>query len=88
MKDMKNKEDGFDDGDDSDGEMGPFYHRTDKEGPQLFNEEDDDDVGFVAGRLINDNNEREIDTYVVIEDELQGVHVPIILDEINKTNLI
>ena len=42
IKDMKNKEDGFDDGYDSDGEMGPFYIRTNKEGPQLFNEEDDD----------------------------------------------
>ena len=45
---MKNKEDGFDDGYDSDGEMGPFYSRTDREGPQLFNEDDDDDVGVVA----------------------------------------
>ena len=48
MKDMKNKEDGFDDGYDSDGEMGPFYNRTDREGPQQFNEDDDDDVGVVA----------------------------------------
>ena len=45
---MKNKEDGFDDGYDSDGEMGPFYNRSDREGPQLFNEDDDDDVGVVA----------------------------------------
>jgi hypothetical protein len=30
---MKNKEDAFEDGyNDSDGEMGPFYNRTDKEG--------------------------------------------------------
>jgi hypothetical protein len=29
---MKNKEDAFDDGYDSDGERGPFYNRTDKEG--------------------------------------------------------
>jgi hypothetical protein len=43
IKDMKNKEDAFDDGYDSDGEMGPFYNRTDKEGPQLFNEEEEDD---------------------------------------------
>ena len=70
---MKNKEDGFDDGYDSNGEMGPFYIRTNKEGPQLFNDDDNDDVGFVTIRLIDDENERDIDTDVVIEGELQGV---------------
>ena len=73
IKDMKNKEDGFDDGYDSNGEMGPFYIRTNKEGPQLFNDDDNDDVGFVTIRLIDDDNERDIDTDVVIEGELQGV---------------
>jgi hypothetical protein len=34
---MKNKEDAFEEGYDSDGEMGPFYNRTDKEGQQISN---------------------------------------------------
>jgi hypothetical protein len=51
IKDMVNKEDAFDKGYDSDGKMGPFNNRTDREGQQLFNEDDDDDgVGFVAER--------------------------------------
>jgi hypothetical protein len=32
ISDMKNKEDAFEEGYDSDGEMGPFLNRTDKEG--------------------------------------------------------
>jgi hypothetical protein len=85
IKDMKNKEQVFDEGYDSDGQMGPFYNRTDKEGPQLYNEDDDDGVGFVAERRID--NERDVDTDVAddIDDE---VHVPILLDEINKMNMI
>jgi hypothetical protein len=57
---MKNKEEAFNEGYDSDGEMGPFKNRIDKEGQQLFNEDDDDDVGFVAERGIDD--ERDVDT--------------------------
>jgi hypothetical protein len=37
IRDMKNKEDAFEEGYDSDGEMGQFYNRTDKEGQQIFN---------------------------------------------------
>jgi hypothetical protein len=84
IKDMKNKEDALDDGYDSDGGMGPFYNRTDKEGPQLFNEEDDNGVGFVAGRAIDDERGVGADMDAV-DDE---VYVPILLDEINKMNLI
>jgi hypothetical protein len=74
IKDIKNKEDAFDDGYDSDGERGPFYNKTDKEGPQLFNEEDDDDVGFVAERAIDDNvAEQSIDDTT---DDVDEVHVP------------
>jgi hypothetical protein len=50
IRDMVNKEDAFNDGYDSDGELGPFNNRIDKEGQQLFNEDDDDGVGFVAER--------------------------------------
>jgi hypothetical protein len=54
---------------DSDGELGPFYNRTDKEGQQLFNEDDGDGVGFVAERSIDD--EREVDTDTdAIDDEV------------------
>jgi hypothetical protein len=60
IRDMVNKEDAFDDGYDSDGEMGPFNNRIDKEGQQLSNEDDDDGVGFVAERAIDD--ERGVDT--------------------------
>jgi hypothetical protein len=85
IKDVKNKEEAFDEGYDSDGRMGPFHNRTDKEGPQLFNKDDDDGVGVVAERRIDD--ERDVDTDVAddIDDE---VHVPILLDEINKINMI
>jgi hypothetical protein len=86
IRDTKNKEDAFDEGYDSDGEMGPFYNRTDKEGPQLFNEDDDDGVGFVAERAIDDD-ERNVgvsaDTDVADE-----VHVPIDDDTINKMNMM
>jgi hypothetical protein len=82
IKDMKNKEDdSFDDGYDSDREMGPFNNRVDKEGQQLFNEDDDDGVGFVAERAIDD--ERDVDTNVTDE-----VHVQILLDEMHKMNLV
>jgi hypothetical protein len=60
IRDMKNKEEAFDEGYDSDGKMVPFNNRIDKEGQQLFNEDDDDDVGFVAERGIDD--ERDVDT--------------------------
>jgi hypothetical protein len=82
IKDMKNKEEALDEESDSDGEMGPFYNRTDKEGPQLFNEDDDDGVGFVAERAIDDDvAERSIDDTDAVDDE---VHVPIDDDTINK----
>jgi hypothetical protein len=86
---MVNKEDAFNDGYDSDGELGPFYNRTDKEGQQLFNEDDDDGVGFVAEKAIDD--ERDIDTDVgadtdSADDVLVPVHVPIDLDTLNKMN--
>jgi hypothetical protein len=74
IRDMKNKEDAFDDGYDSDVKRGPFYNRTDKEGPQLFNEDDDDGVGFVAERAIDDDvAERSIDDTT---DAVEEVHVP------------
>jgi hypothetical protein len=89
IKDMKNKEDGFDDGYDSDGEMGPFNNRTDKEGQQLFNEDDDDGVGFVDERLIDD--ERDGDMVVGDTDTdvaVQGVHVPIDCNTLNRMNVV
>jgi hypothetical protein len=93
IRDMVNKEDAFDEGYDSDGKMGPFYNRTDKEGQQLFNEDDDDGVGFVAERAIDD--ERETLAPPLIRTLLMTlmmrymyVHVPIIdLDTLNKMNL-
>jgi hypothetical protein len=78
---MKNKEDALDKGYDSDGEMGPFYNRTDKEGQQLFNEDDDDGVGFVAERAIGVGADTETDG----ADE---VHVPIHDDTLNKMSMI
>jgi hypothetical protein len=89
---MKNKEDAFDEGYDSDGKMGPFYNRTDKEGPQLFNEDDDDGVGFVAERAIGDDvveQSRSIDDTDAVDDEVHvQVHVPIDLNTLNKMNLV
>jgi hypothetical protein len=58
IKDMVNKEDGFDEGYDSDGKLGPFNNVTDKEGQQIFNKDDDDGVCFVAERSIE--NERDV----------------------------
>jgi hypothetical protein len=85
---MKNKEDTFDDWYDSDGEIDPFNNRTDKEGPQLFNEDDDDGVGFVAERLIGDE---EIDD-TAVDDTTDVVvipdHVPIDFDTMNKMNMV
>jgi hypothetical protein len=75
---MVNKEDAFDDGYDSDGEMGPFYNRIDKEGQQLFNEDDDNCVGFVTERAIDD--ERDVDTDAGNMDTAVDIvpdHVPI-----------
>jgi hypothetical protein len=90
---MKNKEDAFDDGYDSDGERGPFYNRTDKEGPQLFNEDDDDGVSFIAERAIDDDKRNVgsgadtdgADTDVAVADE---VHVPIDDDTTNKMKMM
>jgi hypothetical protein len=73
---MVNKEDAFDEGYDSDGKMGPFYNRTDKERPQLFNENDDDGVGFVVERGIDD--ERDVDSDTGAGD--MGVVVDIVPD--------
>jgi hypothetical protein len=82
IKDMKNKEDGFDEGYDSDGEMGPFNNVTDKEGQQLFNEDDDDDgVCFVAERAI-DGDERDVGADM--EVNIVPDHVPIDSDTLNQ----
>jgi hypothetical protein len=73
---MKNKEDAFDDGYDSDGEMGPFNNRIDKEGQQLFNEDDDDDgVVYVAERAIEDERGVGADTDGADTDGADEVHV-------------
>jgi hypothetical protein len=88
---MKNKQDKFNDGYDSDGELGPLYNRTDKEGPQLFNEDDDDGVGFVAEiRAIDDERGVGADTDGADTDTdgADEVHVPIDDDTINKMNMI
>jgi hypothetical protein len=85
IKDMKNTEDAFEEGYGSDGEMGPFYNRTDKEGQQIFNEDDDDGVGFVAERAIDD--ERVIADVVADVGE-EVYHVPIDSDTLNKMNLV
>jgi hypothetical protein len=82
IRDMVNKEDAFNEGYDSDGELGPFNNRIDKEGQQLFNEDDDDGVGFVAERGIDD--ERDVGTDTDVADD--EVHVPIDLDTLNKMN--
>jgi hypothetical protein len=92
IKDMKNKEDAFEQGYDSDGEMGPFYNRTDKEGQQIFNEDDDDGVGFVAERGIDDEGDVVADADADadaddIEEEVYH-HVPIDSDRLNKMNLV
>jgi hypothetical protein len=87
-----NKEDTFDEGYDSDGGMGPFNNRIDKEGQQLFNE-DDDGVGFVAEKGIDDERGVGVDTdagdmddmNVAVADE---VHVPIDSETLNKMNLV
>jgi hypothetical protein len=89
IKDMKNKEDEFDNGYDSDGEMGPFNNRIDKEGQQLFNEDDDDGVGFVAERAIDD--ERDVDTDVLDMDVAVVVipnHIPIDSDTLNQLTMV
>jgi hypothetical protein len=82
IKDMVNKEDAFDEGYTNDGEMGPFYSRTDEEGHQLFDEDDDDGVGFVAERSIDDERDvgtGDMDVTDDIEDELYHyVHVQIL----------
>jgi hypothetical protein len=87
---MKNKEDTFNDGYDSDRELGPFYNRTDKEGLQLFNEDDDDGVGFVAEKAIDDERGVDTDTGVGADTNVgpDEIHVPILLDEINKMNMV
>jgi hypothetical protein len=86
IKDMKNKEDTFDEGYNSDGKMGPFYNRTDKEGPQLFNEDDDDGVGFVAERAIDDERNVGIGTDTGVADDIVYHHVAIDSDTTNKMN--
>jgi hypothetical protein len=73
---------------DSDGELGPFYNRTDKEGPQLFNEDDDNGVGFVAERAIDDERGVGADMDGTDTDGADEAHVPILLDEIDKMNMI
>jgi hypothetical protein len=90
IRDMKNKEDVFDEGYESLGKMGPFNNRIDKEGKQLFNEDDDDGVGFVAESAIDDIvAEQSIDDTDAVDDEVHvHVHVPIDDDTINKMNMI
>ena len=88
MKDVKNKEVTFDDGCDSDGNMGPFCDRTDKEGPQLFDEDDDDGVGFVDERLIDDERDIVGDTAVDDADADVAVPVPIDPETLNKMNVV
>jgi hypothetical protein len=90
IRDIVNKEDAFHDGYDSDGELGPFYNRTDKEGQQLFNEDDDDGVGFVAERAIDDETGVGADTDGSDTDtdvgEEEVTHVPFDLDTLNGMN--
>jgi hypothetical protein len=88
---MVNKEDVFDEEYDSDGKMGPFNNRTDREGQQLFNEDDDDDgVGFVAERATDVERHSGAAGYMdvadCIDDEVH-VHVSINQDTLNKMNL-
>jgi hypothetical protein len=78
IRDMLNKEEAFEKSYDSEGKLGPFNNRIDKEGQQLFNEDDDDGVGFVAERSIDDGIEVDTDTDAV-DDEVPD-HVPIDLD--------
>jgi hypothetical protein len=87
IKDMKSKEDTFKKGYDSNGELGPFNNRIDKEGPQLFNEVDDNGVGFVAERAIDDDRGVSADTDDADEVHVP-VHVPIDLDILNGMNLV
>jgi hypothetical protein len=92
IRDMVNKEDAFDEGYDSDGEMGPFNNKIDKEGQQLFNEDDDDDngVGFVAERAIDDERGVGVGATGDIDDTDVGeeeVHVPIDLNTLTAFKL-
>jgi hypothetical protein len=85
---MVNKEDAFEKGYDSDGELVQFNNRIDKEEQQLFNEDDDDGVGFVAERAIDD--ERGVDTDAGDTDDTDiadEIHVPIDSDTLNRMNL-
>jgi hypothetical protein len=69
--------------------MGPFYNRTDKEGQQLFNEDDDEGVGFVAERSIGDERGVGADTDGADTDVgEEEVHIPIDSDTLHKMNLV
>jgi hypothetical protein len=83
---MVNKEDAFNDGYDSDGELGPFNSRIDKERQQLFNEDDDDGVGFEAERAIDDEIGVDTDADTEVGEE-EVTHVPIDINTLNGMNL-
>ena len=62
LKSIQDLEERFDKGYDSDGQLGPFWGATTKEGPQLFDDDDDDGNCFVNEVSVEEQSNEEANT--------------------------
>ena len=80
------KEDGFEDGYDSDGEIGPFYDAVEEEGEQVFDEpmwnETGGDEGYVSCEESVTDSTKEAPVEAINEDEMlpTNIDLPVNID--------
>jgi hypothetical protein len=90
LSDMEKNDNKFENGYDSDGDDGPFYDVTLREGKQFFDEDDDDGNIFVPERAIDDITAADDVVGGAEEEEKEeeevGIHVP--NDEENERSSI
>jgi hypothetical protein len=88
LSDMEKNDNKFENGYDSDGDDGPFYDVTLREGKQFFDEDDDDGNIFVPERAIDDIAAADDVVGGAEEEEKEeeevGIHVPIDEEDLEK----
>ena len=62
LQSIEGLEEKFDKGYDSDGQLGPFWGEITKEGPQLFDNDDDDGNCFVKEVFVEEQSNEEANT--------------------------